>query len=393
MSKLFYGSATCNENLVGNEMRTRDISTCRCGGQKQRRSNQCAACAQGRLNIQTPGVPSEQTVDDDRAKRLARSAMDSLRRRYEESLQTIERQEKELGVVAALHNGVNNFYIKATPGGGKSEATPVLVASDWHVEENVGAEVGGLNIFNIDIAKERATRFFTAGLRLVKLLNQDVTIHNVVLALLGDFITNDIHSGEEVEMNEQQPMHALVTAQNFLISGIEFLLANSTYNFIVPCHSGNHARTTRKTRFSAENGHSIEYLMYLHLAAYFKHEPRVTFLIPEGMLSYLTVYDQTIRFTHGHAIKYGGGIGGIFVPAYKAISQWDKGRHADLTVMGHFHQCKDGGNFLVNGSLIGYNGFALAIKADYEPPKQILFLMDSKRGRTCVWPIICGDSK
>jgi hypothetical protein len=217
-----------------------------------------------------------------------------------------------------------------------------------------------------------------------------VAISNVVLALLGDFISNDLHEGESVEMNEQQPMHALQTAQSFIVSGIEFLLANSSYTLTIPCHSGNHARTTKKTRFSAENGHSLEYLMYLHLAAYFRTEPRVQFIIPEGMHSYMQIYDQTIRFHHGHAVKYGGGVGGIFVPAYKAISQWNKARHADLDVFGHFHQSKDGGNFLCNGSLIGYNGFALSIKADYEQPRQSLFLMDKKRGRTATWPILVG---
>ena len=34
------------------------------------------------------------------------------------------------------------------------------------------------------------------------------------------------------------------------------------------------------------------------------------------------------------------------------------------------------------------NAFALSIKADFEPPKQALFLMDKRRGRTCTWPIL-----
>jgi hypothetical protein len=37
------------------------------------------------------------------------------------------------------------------------------------------------------------TKFFQSSLRLIHLLNQDVQINDVVLALLGDFITNDIH--------------------------------------------------------------------------------------------------------------------------------------------------------------------------------------------------------
>jgi hypothetical protein len=179
-----------------------------------------------------------------------------------------------------------------------------------------------------------------------------------------------------------------VHAQNLIISGLEFLLNHSPFSFVIPCHSGNHARTTQKTRFGAENGHSLEYLMYLHLAAYFRNEPRVTFLIPEGMHSYVDVYNQTIRFHHGHAVKYGGGVGGIYIPVNKAIAQWNKARRADLDVFGHFHQMRDGGNFICNGSLIGYNAFALSIKADYEPPKQALFLLDKKRGRTCTWPIL-----
>jgi hypothetical protein len=261
------------------------------------------------------------------------------------------------------------------------------VASDWHVEENVGPEVGGLNKFNIDIAKARATKFFQSALRLTRLLAQDIKIDTMVLALLGDFISNDIHE-EFPEVNELTPMHAIVTAQNFIISGIEFLLANSKLKFVIPCHSGNHARTTRTTRFSTENGHSLEYLMYLHLAAYFRTEPRITFIIPPGPHSYVKVYDQTIRFHHGHMIKYAGGVGGIYVPVLKSVAQWNIARRADLDIFGHFHQCRDGGRFICNGSLIGYNAFALSIKADFEPPKQQLLLIDRKRGRTATWPII-----
>ena len=47
----------------------------------------------------------------------------------------------------------------------RAEAAVVLVASDWHVEENVDpAKVSYLNEFNIDIAKSRAETFFRAGL-------------------------------------------------------------------------------------------------------------------------------------------------------------------------------------------------------------------------------------
>lgn len=358
-----------------------------CKGPMHRGSPRCRNCMVVTAAPTPTPVSISQQVVNDRNQQRTKDELEALRKRYQESLKTIERQEQELRSVNVLGQGIETFQILPKHGTRTSEGTVVLVASDWHVEETVGAEVGGLNTYNLDIAKARAVKFFQSSLRLIKLLQQDITIDTVVLALLGDFISGQIHE-EFPEINELQPNHALMFAQSLICSGIEFLLANSTFSLTIPCHSGNHARTTKTTRFSAENGHSLEYLMYLHLAAYFRHEPRITFLIPDGYHSYLDVYGTIIRFHHGHAIKYGGGVGGIFVPAFKAVSQWNKGKHADLDVFGHFHQMKDGGNFVSNGSLIGMNGFSLAIKADYEKPRQLLILMDKRRSRTCTWPIM-----
>lgn len=335
--------------------------------------------------------PAAVQLDTDRAARRAADERAVLKQKYEIALKTIESQEHELQAHTALKAGLDTFKIEPRLRQGTSEGTVVVLASDWHIEERVGAEVGGLNTYSLAIAKQRATKFFQATLRLLTLLQQDITIQTVVLALLGDFITNDIHDGENAEANEITPMMALTTAQSFLISGIEFLLEHSKVSLVIPCHSGNHARTTKKTRFGAENGHSLEYLLYVHLAAYFRHEPRITFLIADGMHSYVDVYSTTIRFQHGHAIKYGGGVGGIYIPVNKAIAMWDRARPASLNCFGHFHQLVDGGNFVANGSLIGYNSFALSIKAAYEKPKQALFLIDKKRGRTANWPILVED--
>lgn len=350
-------------------------------------SGKCRDCLYGGDAIPANASP-EQQVQQDREREKFKTANAMLKRKYDDLLKIVELRERELDAVGILKTQVETVVIEPRKASGNSESTIVWVGSDWHTEENVGAEVGDLNHYNVDIAKDRATNFFRSGLRLTNLLAQDTTIHNIVLALLGDFITNDIHGAENAEKNELQPIHALVIAQNMIISGIEFILTNSSYNLIIPCHSGNHARTTQTTRFASENGHSLEYLMYIHLQAYFRNEPRVRFIIPEGMHSYLKVYDTMIRFHHGHAVKYGGGVGGIYIPVNKAIAQWNKGQHADLDVFGHFHQMRDGGNFICNGSLIGYNAFALSIKADFEKPKQALFMINKKFGRTATWPII-----
>jgi len=332
----------------------------------------------------------EQALALDREHSRSAVELRRLRERYKAAQEIIERYEQELGVVEALKAGYDCRRIEPLVGSGHNEATAFAIASDWHAASTVGPEVGGLNVFNLDVFQQRADMFFRKVVELTDLMAAKIQIPRIVLALLGDFITNHIHE-EFQETNSLSPTFELITAQNAIAGGIQYILDHSDRQLILPCHSGNHARTTKTTRFGAENGHSLEYLMYLSLALQFRHEPRVQFLIPEAPHSYLDVYGTTIRFQHGHMVKYGGGVGGLTIPLNKAIAQWNKGRHADLDVLGHFHQMFDGGNFIVNGSLIGYDSFALSIKASFELPKQAMFLMDRKRGRTFTWPVLLAS--
>ena len=311
-----------------------------------------------------------------------------LKKKYAQAIKTIKSLEKRNEVVSGMKRTIKIDHIKPKKGDDESEATCFWLASDWHVEENVDPKVVlGLNEYNMSIAKERSETYFRTGLRITNILARDISIDTIVIALLGDFITNDIHD-ELVEINEVGPMHAAIYAQNLIASGIQYVLDNSEYKLIVQCHSGNHGRTTKTSQMSTENAHSLEYVMYVYLRDYFRNDPRVTFNIADGFMSYLDVYDYKIRFLHGHTVKYGGGIGGMTIPINKAIAGWDSTGHADLTVMGHFHKYGDGGNWLTNGSLIGYNAYALSIKASFEKPKQALFLIDKKRGKTMTCPIM-----
>ena len=345
----------------------------------------CADCLRKERALQKPDA----LLAVDREQSRLREDLALTRKKLSASETDVKRLQKELHLTNEIDGlPLDPIVIEPKESSGTAEGTAVLIASDWHVEERIDpATVSYMNAYNLDIAQERAHKFFRSSLRLIRLLQQDIKIDTTVLALLGDFITNDIHD-EMPEICQLTPMHAIEFAQNLLVGGIEFLLNNSQMKLVIPCHSGNHARTTKTTRFATENGHSLEYLMYRNLANHFRNEPRVQFRVSTGYHSYVDVYGKTLRFHHGHAINYQGGIGGIFIPAFKAISQWDKMRQADIDFFGHFHQHKDGRKFVSNGSLIGFNTYALSIKADYEPPNQTLLLLDKKRGRTCTWPIL-----
>lgn len=275
-----------------------------------------------------------------------------------------------------------------------SAAVAVAVASDWHIEEEVHSwQTNGTNKFNEEICHARVRRFFQHTANLVKLHQQHTQIQTLILALLGDFITNDLHE-ENAETARLLPMEAMIECKAHLSSGIRFLLKHTDVNLIIPTASGNHGRTTRRVHMSTEHGHSLEYFMYCSLADEFKEEPRVTFMLNKGYHTYVQVWPTfVIRFHHGHSIRYYGGVGGLSIPMNKAVAQWDKHKRADLDVIGHFHQFLDGGNWMVNGSLIGFNAFALRIKASPEPPTQAFFLIDRSVGKTVVCPIILTEDR
>lgn len=341
----------------------------------------------------TSSVPPDHQVHEDREKKRLQSELTLVKAKYEAALVAIEQRDAEMTVFADLRAGFDDsLSITPREGSGTSEATVVIAASDWHAEEIVvPAQVNGLNEFNLEIADQRITRFFQASTNLMKKhLNPGVHIHDVVMLLGGDFITNDIHE-ELVENVALKPTEAIIWVQNRLVAGINFYLTHTPYTYTFVCKVGNHSRTTKKTHFSQENGHSLEYLMYRFLANEYRNEPRVRFVIDGGYLSYMDIYTTTVRFHHGHAVKYNGGVGGLTIPTNKSIASWNDGRRAHLDVFGHFHTSFDGGKFIANGSLIGYNSFAVSIKAPYERPQQSLFLIDKRRGRTCHWPILVGE--
>lgn len=314
----------------------------------------------------------------------------------QEAVKKITALEHEKSAILNLRERTPQLFdIEPRLASGKSESVAVAVASDWHSEEEVLlGQVGGLNQHNLEIGDQRAKNFWRGVQRLYDIFRRDTTISTLILGLLGDFITNSIHE-DGAESNLLPPSDAIYRVQNMILSGIKFLLANTTSDIHIVCHSGNHGRTTKEQRIATETGNSLEQYLYYNIRDLLADEPRVTFQIAEGYHSYVRLFDgkYTIRFHHGHGMNYGGGVGGIMIPVNKAISQWNKGVRADLDVFGHFHTFFDAGNFVANGSLIGYNAYALRIKADYEPPTQAFFLINKKHNRkSIVTPVFVEKS-
>lgn len=298
----------------------------------------------------------------------------------------LELKEKEVKAITLHKNLKTNVKIRP-PLRVKGGSTAFLVWSDFHLEEEVkSSKTNGLNKFNLQIAEQRISNCAANSAKLVNEMGKGERIDNIVLCLLGDFFSGAIHE-ELLESCQLRPIDASLKAREWLKASIRHLLNNTTQDIEVVCCVGNHSRLTKKVHISNEQENSLEKFMYHFLAEDFNGIQRIKFNIAEGYHVYLSVYDYTIRLHHGHNIKYGGGVGGITIPVNKKIQVWNISRPAYLDVFGHFHQFFDGGNFIVNGSLIGYTPYAISIGAKYEPPKQTFFMIKEGYGKTIVAPI------
>lgn len=261
------------------------------------------------------------------------------------------------------------------------EATPLALASDWHVEQEVKPEaVAWRNRYNLDISKRRMQRFFEAIRWAVRQQRDTYKIRDFILWAGGDFIQNFLHE-DDVENNLLAPLAAIRYWTGEFAEGLRFLLQDPEIEqFIIPMNDGNHGRTTKKMRASTRQDHSLETFAYAQLALMFKDEKRLKFILPTSQFTFLDdVYGKTIRFLHGDVFKFGGGIGGITVPLFRAMGRWEKTKHADLTCLGHWHQRYCLPDCMVNSSLIGFDSYAMSIGASFEPPSQSLRMLDSRR--------------
>lgn len=325
---------------------------------------------------------------------------DLAERRLKEKLTNLEARNKTLlDELAARQEELASYKAIARPGralvaapkkvGGQQRiGVPVMLCSDWHVEERVDPEkVNGINRYNLDIANDCIDKLAEAFAAMIE-DSPRFDVRTAVVALMGDLISGYIHE-ELVESNFLSPQRA----QIWLLDRIERMLRRilalcpSVERLIVTMNSGNHGRATHKQRVSTREDNSLEQVVYQSLARIFRDEKRIEFVIADSEWIEIDVMGFTIAFTHGDSFQYGGGVGGMSIPIRRGIARQFAGRKIHQYCMGHFHQRQDFGDIQINGSLIGYSPYAMRIHAAPEPRMQSWFMVDSTRGKSVSAPI------
>lgn len=303
-------------------------------------------------------------------------------------LKELNDKDRQIDALCAMSKRCQPITFKTKSGRGyvKRVACPVILCSDWHVEEPVSPNsVNGLNEYNLEIA-DRCIRDISEAY--VWLANDKrFDVRHGLLWLGGDLFSGYIHE-ELVEHNFLSPVEAVVWLLERLVRMIRDILRNlHIERLLVICNDGNHGRLTNKIRVSTRTANSLEWLMYKVLASRFEDEPRVQFDIADGEYSYADVYGCNLCFFHGDSVKYGGGVGGLTVPMNRGLNELRKYRKVDVFNFGHFHQRIDLPQMTGNGSMIGLNAYAMRNKFAPEPRQQTFYMVDSERGKCLSAPV------
>jgi len=336
-------------------------------------------------------VASQQQLQTDAELARLRAEVAGLRSKYKLALEQIDSERERADRFTALQ-GVTPVALpkNAKPKKrAKHDATAILMLSDIHCEERVLPEtVNGENDYSLDVCQLRMAELEERFLDCLEHERNQADVRRVVIWLGGDHITGHIHP-DCVEVAQLSPMNAtrwIAERLRALINSV----ATHADEVIVCTNAGNHGRSTEKNRIATELEHSWEQLMYWTLARE-ETNKNVRWQIAEGHLGYVDLDGFLLRTTHGHSIRFAGGVYGLALPASKAIARWDAGRKADLTIFGHYHTWGwlRGARYVANGSVIGHSPYAERVASPERPCQGMAIVDHGRQEVTRAYPLFC----
>lgn len=268
-------------------------------------------------------------------------------------------------------------------------------ASDWHLDEVVNPdEIGGVNAFDRDIAVARVRRYYEKVIVLARDHLAGLAWDGIVHPLNGDMFSGDIHD-ELVDTNADALLSSLVFWLDYVAAGIS-MLADEFGAVHVPVTVGNHGRRSRKSRMKGRAKDNFDWLFAHVLAREFRGDDRVTFQIPESFDVQYDIYATVFRQEHGDAFKGGSGIAGIWSPIARGHARRSSTANAterpfDVLSIGHWHTLIFGPQWIINGSLKGYDEYAAISGFGFEPPQQAFAVVTPEHGITWRGPILVAD--
>ena len=281
----------------------------------------------------------------------------------------------------------------------KGDTPQAIVAplTDTHIGEFIDTDqMIGLNTYDFNIFNNRLYGWANQVITLSGLRKNSVDIPELVVPMLGDMISGDIHE-ELSNTNLANCMMQMIRGANLIAQALMFMAPHFS-QVRVPCVVGNHGRMTRKPPMK-DKFMDWDYLMYQWIAALCQNQPNIEFHIPRSYLTVFPVCNRNILAMHGDAVSGAGSMASIMkvmtnlrsVLQYKTILEPEAGvpeaqiaEHFDSVMIGHFHRVDEldigTGTAHICGCMKGADEFAMNRLQAVTKPQQIVTYWHPKYG-------------
>jgi len=318
---------------------------------------------------------------------------------YEKSLREYAQTDLLTDIIKGSIPGFSKVevYPKRNKVAGDTPQAVVAPLSDTHIGEFIDLEqMAGLNSYNFEIFNNRLYGWATQLITLIELRRSAVPIPELVIPMLGDMISGDIHE-ELSNTNLTNCMMQMIRGANLIAQALMFI-APHFETVRVPCVVGNHGRMTRKPPMK-DKYMDWDYLMYQWIAALVQKQPNIQFHIPKSFLTVFRVCNRNILAMHGDAVSGAGSLASItkVLTNLRSVLHFKKGlenetgevpdsipAHFDSVMIGHFHRVDEldigTGSAHICGCMKGADEFAMTRLQAVTKPQQIVTYWHPKYG-------------
>ena len=314
---------------------------------------------------------------------------------YNQSIRDSAKKEIITDAINELAPSFNAIPLKeySKPKGnfrGKQQQTVIAPLSDTHVGEAVYKEqMLDINSYDWDLFNQRLYGWANQLLNLVNYRRNIAPIDNLIVPMLGDMISGDIHE-ELARSNISNCMEQMIRGANLIAQALMFL-APHFKSIRVPCVVGNHGRMTRKPPMK-DKYMDWDYMMYQWVSTFCKNQDNISFELPKSYLHVFSVYNQKILIMHGDSVSGAGSNTSITraitnlrgVMQYKDNLSNKSEIKFDSAMIGHFHRIDEidigTGELHICGTMKGPDEFALQRLHTATKPKHLVTYWHPKYG-------------
>lgn len=344
--------------------------------------------------------PEPASVDERlRERRLEREVADlktERKRLLDRIIEAEDLRATVFGLADAIEAPAVIRPMKGARRGGKRSA--ILHISDVHCGEAVDLhEMDGLNSYDLDICRARLTRLFQKTASLLTDHWKGDPVEEIVVCLGGDMIDGNLR--EESRRGGAAPVvTSIKVVSEQLAGGLAFLRQSVRAPIRVYTSGGNHARLTPKPHATEGGIDNLDILVSWGIEKMLAGDRDVRFYYTGSGEALFNIYGWKFLLQHGH--EGAGGTGGLYGAVYKQVrgmyrthvSYARRGRGFHFVLQGHDHTSSKIPFGFANGSVVGFNPYAMRIlKADPAPASQNLLVVEQKLGVIGYQELFLGD--